>query len=137
MRLLLRSAVLALVFALGMVVDQVAAQSSSAFPAWTAPAARRYAGFERLSLTTATAAALASIPAKDGATGVRYMVAFVEGGDLRFRLDGAGTLPTASIGVPIRDGGWMPFTIDADTMAQLRFIRTGSATVDVWVLYFW
>ncbi len=136
MRHILRAGLLALVVSISSIDDQVAAQSSS-LPAQTVPAARRYAGFERLTLSSGSAAALASIPAKDGAQQVRYMVAFIEGGDVRFRLDGAGTLPTASVGVPIRDGGWMPFTIDADAMAQLRFIRTGSATVDVWVLYFW
>lgn len=112
--------------------------ASSAQVITTVPyAAHNFAGYERLTLSTGSAAALASIPAADGARPVRFAWIVVEGGDIRFRFDGSTTAPTAAIGIPIKNGGDLPLLIDATQLAKLRFIRQGSVSVDIWVSYFY
>src|SRR5438876_1085477 len=72
-------------------------------PVSAVPAARRFAGFERLTLGDGNAHPLAAIPAKDGVTGVEYCCVFIEGGDVRFRLEADVTPPTAAVGIPIKN----------------------------------
>jgi hypothetical protein len=130
-RLAIAGAIVALT---GLFAGSASGQSS---PSWTLDAARPYAGFEQLTLSDGNAHGLAAIPAKDGARPVRFVWILVEGADVRFRLDGDTTPPTASIGFPIKNGADMHLAIDDATMANLRFIRQTAATVNVWVLYFY
>lgn len=104
---------------------------------YSVPAARDFAGFEQLTLSDASAHALAAVPAKDGARPVRLAVVKVEGAAVRYRLDGSTTAPTASVGVPIADGGVETFTVSDTQLAKLRFIRQTASTVNIWVQYFY
>ena len=84
-------------------------------------------GHEQLTVSS-TAVGFADIPTPEP---TRAHVA-VEGADVRFRLDGATTAPTTSVGVIIRDGGAKTF-VGNDVLHNVKFIRDGSvdATLDI------
>lgn len=91
------------------------------------------AGYEQLSLSSGSATALASVPSPARPNNpVRYAVICAEAYGVRFRDDGVD--PTATVGMPLPAGACF---IYAANPASLKFIRTGSSTAIVNVLYYY
>jgi hypothetical protein len=86
-----------------------------------------YTGVGYIGLAVSSAAvALGTLP-----SGADRAVVIVEGGPVRWRDDG--TMPTASVGMPLKDGDGMNF--DGDLTA-LRFIRSGATDAVVHISYY-
>jgi len=85
-------------------------------------------GHEQLTVSTASVGLTPTSPAPTRAT------VFVEGANVRVRLDGSTTAPTSSVGGVLRSGGsWA--LVGNDLINSARFIRDDSTDATLDILY--
>jgi hypothetical protein len=129
---ILAAAVVAAVTLAGVALAQTTDPRTITRGSATISGQRVAAGFEQLTLSSGTAAGLASIPTAKGGIAVTLAVITIEGNGVRFRDDGVA--PTAAIGWPLGVGANYIYTGDP---ANLQFIRQSATNATVNVLYYY